>query len=83
MANFTLPDHHHPPPASPQLARRNRIATYIGRKFFAPEPDTAFRLVCELAVAMPMPEAPVHEYHYVGPAWQIPAMETEAIAEPV
>lgn len=66
------------------------VSLHIVLKFLQPEIDSGFRRVGKTAPGVTVPETPMDEHdcfplrqHDVGPAWQIPAVKTEAEAQSV
>jgi hypothetical protein len=86
VAQLALPDHHVVPPKSPKGAAVSTIACLVRRKLREPVVQVGAGSKRSTAV-MRMPETPVNEdhlpstrEHYVRRPWQIPPVQTEAVA---
>lgn len=90
IAELALPDGPHPPASPPKPVRSPSIPYLIRFELLKPEFDPCLGHVCETAVSMPVPEAPVDKdcsimagQDYVRRSWKIVIPQCETVPHTV
>jgi hypothetical protein len=90
VPDAALPDNRDSPTAIDKRRRTPPVALNVRLELATPEVGASSRSRCELAVGVPMPEAPMYQdgqsvlrQHDVRTSRQIPAMENVPVTSPV